>query len=250
MLHVTEHGEREAAPVVLLHGQMLGADIFDALVLRLAPRHRVLVPDLPGHGRSPLPEPYSFARVQEALRDALRARGIESAALVGYSLGAYHALALALAGSPGATRLVLIGPVAGIDAPVRETYRGYAAAVRAGLKAGLPFAELAVPDGLAAARPSLRAEIAARVDAVDPRTHAAELEAIAALEDLRPRLGAIRVPTVVRVGDLDRNTPEAAAREIVRAIPGARLEVAAGVGHLYLEQDAEGTLASVERALA
>lgn len=114
-------------------------------------------------------------------------------------------------------------------------FGGHAAAVRAGAKLGEPFATLAIPAPLAAANPGLRTRVTQQVDAVDPRTLVAELEAIARLEDLRPRLGRLRVPTLVRVGDQDLNTLETFARESAtahplaqtRAISSARLETAA-----------------------
>ena len=50
--------------------------------------------------------------------------------------------------------------------------------------------------------------------------------------DSRPSLGAIACPTTVIVGEADVITPPALAREMVEAVPGARLEVIAGSGHL------------------
>lgn len=248
-MHVTEYGGGSPNAILLLHGQMLGAGIYDALAPRLAQATglSVLVPDLPGYGRSPLPEDYSMRRVQQGLAHELRARGVESVAIVGYSLGSYLALALALGGTKVAA-LVLVGPLAGLDGQVREAFRQYATAVRAGGKIGETFAAMTLPDDLAAAHPGLRGRVEARVDAeVDRAALAAELDAIAAMDDLRPRLGEISSPVLVRVGDRDQNTPEPFAREIAAAIPGARLELVPGVGHLYWDEDAEATSASVER---
>ncbi len=52
-----------------------------------------------------------------------------------------------------------------------------------------------------------------------------------AAPDLRARLGALDVPTVVMHGALDRIIPLAFARETAEAIPGARLEVFADMAH-------------------
>jgi 3-oxoadipate enol-lactonase len=55
--------------------------------------------------------------------------------------------------------------------------------------------------------------------------------AIAELDTL-PRLGEIRVPTLVMTGDADVSTPVAAAQLIANAIPGAVLKVMAGAPHM------------------
>ena len=57
-------------------------------------------------------------------------------------------------------------------------------------------------------------------------------EAIIGRPDNRPFLAEIDVPTVVIVGELDQMTPVKVAREMADAIPGARLEVIPGAGHL------------------
>lgn len=61
--------------------------------------------------------------------------------------------------------------------------------------------------------------------------------AIITRADSRPGLPRIRVPALALVGDSDALTPPELAREIAAGIPGARLEVIAGCGHLStLEQ--------------
>jgi 3-oxoadipate enol-lactonase len=248
-MYVRELGATGAPAVLLLHGQMLDGSIYDALAARLARRFRVLVPDLPGYGRTRLLDPYSVGAVREAIEAALTARGVRTTAVVGYSFGGYHALALALAGRVTVSRLALLGPIAGADPPLREAFRGFAQAVRGGMKTGAVFAQMAIPPAWGAANPEVAPRIAARADEVPAATYVAEFEAIAELPDLRPRLGTLGVPTLLRVGEADQNVPAASVRAIAEAIPGARLEVVPGCGHLYLEQDAEGTVATVERFL-
>jgi pimeloyl-ACP methyl ester carboxylesterase len=50
--------------------------------------------------------------------------------------------------------------------------------------------------------------------------------------DSRPDLPSIKSPTLVMVGESDQLTPPKLAREIADGIPGARLEIIAGCGHL------------------
>ena len=248
-MHVREAGRRSAPVVLLLHGQVLDGSIWDGLARELAPRLRVLAPDLPGYGATPLTVPHSIAGVRAAIAGMLDTRGVRAAAIVGYSLGTHHALALALEGRIEVPRLALLGPLAGLEAPMRHAYRAFAAAVAAGARLGRPFAEMALPEAYAAAHPALVAEVAAQADAVSAATYVAELEALAELPDLRPALPRLRSRLLLRVGEEDRNTPPAFASEIAARVPGAELEIAPGIGHLYLRQDAEATIASVARFL-
>lgn len=55
--------------------------------------------------------------------------------------------------------------------------------------------------------------------------------------DCSQRLGSISCPAMVTVGSLDICTPERYARELVDLIPGARLHVFDGAGHMpYVEE--------------
>lgn len=56
--------------------------------------------------------------------------------------------------------------------------------------------------------------------------------AMMAAPDLRPRLSALRCPTLVVCGEGDGVTPPECSREIAAAIPAARLELLADCGHM------------------
>jgi pimeloyl-ACP methyl ester carboxylesterase len=50
--------------------------------------------------------------------------------------------------------------------------------------------------------------------------------------DIEPR--QVRAQTRIWLGDLDRNVPQAAARQLARTIPGAELTLVAGEGHFLI----------------
>src|SRR5438876_772331 len=77
-LHIDEHG---AGPeVVLLHGAPSSPDDFAPLVEALEASHRVLVPHLPGYGRTPSdPGAYSLDSVVALLERGLESRGVSRA---------------------------------------------------------------------------------------------------------------------------------------------------------------------------
>jgi len=102
-------------PVVLLHGGGPGASglsNFSRNIDALAEHHRVIVPDLPGYGRSSKgvdrADPFGF--LADTIRALLDALGIDRAALVGNSYGGACALRLALDTPERVDKLVLMGP--------------------------------------------------------------------------------------------------------------------------------------------
>src|SRR5207237_946896 len=79
------------------------------LIGSLAKDHRVIAPDLPGHGDSEAPSgDYSLGAHATALRDVLAVLGVRSATVVGHSLGGGGALRFACHRPARSPRLVLI----------------------------------------------------------------------------------------------------------------------------------------------
>lgn len=95
-MFISSSGVSAAPPVLLLHGGGVAGWMWDSLRRALEPNRLVLVPDLPGHGRS-VGEPYaSHAQTVSALEQSLRATaGDQAVTVVGFSLGAQLALRLA-----------------------------------------------------------------------------------------------------------------------------------------------------------
>jgi pimeloyl-ACP methyl ester carboxylesterase len=80
-----------------------------------------------------------------------------------------------------------------------------------------------------------------------PDVYVRQQGAIISRVDSRPELPGIQVPTLVVVGESDAITTPDAAREMAAAVPGAKLVVVPGAGHMALvEQHAIVTQAMVE----
>jgi pimeloyl-ACP methyl ester carboxylesterase len=98
-------------PIVLLHGLGASKITWLPLLAPLAERHRVIVPDLPGHGESDKPRheytPRFYARVVRRLMDDLE---VERPVFVGNSLGGRVALELALRSPGRVAGLALLDP--------------------------------------------------------------------------------------------------------------------------------------------
>ncbi|MDA3948169.1 MAG: alpha/beta fold hydrolase [Spirochaeta sp.] len=248
-MHIIDRGRGET--VVLLHGAN-PVSYFDDLVEALAPHYRVLVPELPGWGKSPaLVEGQAFEVTNDALRETLRQAGVDRAAIVGYSLGGWRALELALSGVFDVTCVYLLSSFTASPAPeLRERYRGYAELARSKADLRPAVRDLYLPPEYAAAHPDIHDQVTDWVHACPRDVFAGELAAVADITDLAPQLSSLTKPVVARVGALDIAAPADWSRAIVDAVPQGRLELVEGCGHALLYEDRDATITSILKYLS
>lgn len=227
--------------VILAHS--LGSDlsIWEAQKSALAGRHTVIAYDLRGHGQTPAtPGAYDFGLLANdalSLMDTLR---INKASFVGISLGGMIGQALALAAPERIAKLVLADTTAGYPPEAQALWPERIRQIEA---AGLeplvaPTLERWFTAPYRAAHPAVCTRIGNLIRNTSPAGYIGCCHAIAGL-NFTPRLGEIRAPTLVLVGDQDAGTPPAMARALADGIPGARLEIIANAAHLSnLEQAA------------
>jgi pimeloyl-ACP methyl ester carboxylesterase len=97
-------------PLLFLHGAGLPAWTFREIIISLARRHTVVVPEIPGFGRSDFPEAqWDFSTYASHIRKLLDAREFGIRRIVGYSFGGGIALHLAPV-LPELESLVLLSP--------------------------------------------------------------------------------------------------------------------------------------------
>jgi pimeloyl-ACP methyl ester carboxylesterase len=222
-LHYEESG---AGPAVLLtHGFSSTARAWEAQHRALRDRYRLITWDMRGHGETESPgDPgrYSSDLTVADMRALLRHLGVERAVIGGLSLGGTMSLAFHRVHPEMVRALVICSSGPGYrNAEARAEWNRRAEARAADLEArGL--AALDSGDGHQDARRHRSAQWLA---------HAARgmlAQQDASVIDSVP---SIRVPTLVVVGDQD--TPFMAPSQYLAAkIPGARLEVITGAGHL------------------
>ena len=260
-VHYRDQGNRTGRAIVLVHGFSASLHAWEPWVARLAKDYRVISLDLPGFGLTQTPPGYKVSSEgQVAMVDALtRKLGAQRFVLGGNSMGGGVAWNYALAHPERLEGLVLVDaagwPVAGRreGAPVVFTLLanpvGRAILKRIDLR---PMAE----KGLKQAYFDARLVTPALVDRyADMAMAPGRREQI--LSSQRPRgavspatFARITTPTLVMSGENDALIPVAAAKGLAGAIPGAKLIVYPGVGHVPMEQIPERSANDLKAWLA
>ena len=170
-------------------------------------------------------------------------------ALAGLSMGGYSCFELARQAPDRIERLALLDTTARPDTP-ELTQRRHAQIALARRGRLAEVADQQFPLLIHPARhgdPAAQTLVRLLAEETGAEAFIRQQEAIIGRADSRPGLGAIGCPTLVLVGDSDQLTPPELSVEIADAIPGARLVVVAGAGHLTpLDQPEQVTKALVE----
>jgi pimeloyl-ACP methyl ester carboxylesterase len=250
----------EGPPLTLVHGLGGAAFNFTKIAPILARRRRVLIPDLPGHGRSaPFPEVDGLTTYARHVRAVARHEGMLPGAVLGYSMGGVVALRLAVEAPEDVDALVLVAP-AGIVSTTRRAEIWLA--VTAALK---PAQVMTRFRGTFARRPRLRwlpfgLWGAADPPALDPEAVLGFLEGPSQHTDVhsagramlgddpRPDLDHVRCPALLVWGARDRLTPLADGFEYARRLR-APIRVLPASGHLVVGELPEACADAVERFL-
>ena len=237
-------------PLLLLHGFTGRGSSWGAHATAFAREFRVVVVDLPGHGRSGIPSDPARASVERSaddLAEILNREHCVPAHVLGYSLGARIALRLAAMHPEVVRRLVLESPSAGPATEAERATRRAADAQRAdrleqkGIRA---FVSEWEHEPVLAGLRDLPRPLAERLRADRLRNNPAGLAASlrgagqGSMEPLHEHLAKIRAPTLVISGALDR-VGRSRADAVVAGVPGAKLAVVADTGHTpHLESPA------------
>ncbi len=111
-------------PVVFLHGNLETNAIWYGWVPRMGQRFRLLLPDLPGYGRSTAPADFEWTleNFAKTTADFLDSLGIESAHIIGAKTGGAIAMQFA-ATYPKRTRTMVVasGPFTSVDPKTEST---------------------------------------------------------------------------------------------------------------------------------
>lgn len=243
----------QGPPLLLFMGIGASLEMWEHFEAAMAPYGRTLVTlDLPGAGASPaVVPPMRLRGLVEVAAGVLDHLGIERADVLGVSFGGGLAQEFAHR-APGRTRrLVLCATSPGVlmvpakpsvlvhlATPLRYWRRDYARRILPTIYGGRSRTDVGI-----------HRELAARFERPPTITgYAGQLYAAWGWTSL-PWLCRIDAPTLVMAGDDDPIIPLVNGRMLAHLIPGARLHVVAGGGHLFLLEQAVECAAVVDEFL-
>lgn len=247
-VHVVDAGS--GTPVLLLHGISSSSDAFRRQMEELADAYRLIAWDAPGYARSADPPgPPGMDGYAEAAKRVLDALDVESAHVVGVSWGGVVATRLALRHPGRVASLALVGstPGRGTNPEAAKALRNRSE--RISEKGGvIAYARSRAPRVLAPEAPEalveeVRHRIVASVRMPGYRYAAESL----AETDHRAELPSIGVPALVLVGEHDGVTGLEDSRILAQSIPGSRLVVVPGAGHLANQEKPEAVNEELRR---
>jgi pimeloyl-ACP methyl ester carboxylesterase len=242
-------GQGDREPIVLVHGLAGQWQNWLENIPRLAQERRVIAPDLPGHGLTPMPRDQitisGYGRCVNALCEKL---GLGKVDMIGNSMGGFVAAEVAIQFPARIDQLVLVS-AAGIGSadvakmPIMTVGRVMRALASHGT---------ASFDRSIAARPRSRHHTLALVARYPSRLKAdlayeaffkgagkpGFLDALRANlnYDFRDRLPEIRQPTMIIWGENDSIIPVRDAHEFERLIPDSRKVVMRATGHVPMAE--------------
>ncbi len=220
--------------IVLVHGVGHDLTYWDRQIEALSRSYNVVAFDLPGHGRSTgKPGDWSFEYTTSLLAKLIEHVSTAPVHLIGISFGSMIAQPLALARPDLLRSLTLIGTASKFSEEVRGALRARAQTIRSqGMTAVLASSlERWFTPETRSQRPDIIDRLTKTVLGDDPAHQAAIWDLIASL-DVRERLGELRCPTLVLVGEQDASTPPAVAKDVAAAILNAELQVLPKTAHI------------------
>jgi 3-oxoadipate enol-lactonase len=229
----------EGPAVALVHEGICDSRMWDREWQEWTPSFRLLRLDLRGYGRSPL-EAGPFAHARD-LVGLLEEHELAPAAVVGVSLGGRVALEVALARPELVRALVLVAsglPGHEWSQEMRDAWAEEEAAFEAGdLDAAVEASLRTWVDGPRRRPEDVDPQVRARVAEMQRRAYelvvgVEEDEEELLVDDLAQKLGEVRAPTLVLVGEEDQPDMHKIAERLAREIPGARFERIDATAHV------------------
>jgi 3-oxoadipate enol-lactonase len=235
-LFYRETGKESNLPVIFLHGFPFDHSMWDGQLDAAGRFYRAIAYDIRGHGESDTGNgQYMIEGHVEDLFGLMDHLGIEQTVIVGLSMGGYIALRALEKQPERFVGAVLCNTRSEADSNEGKLKR-FAGMTLVQTKGSKVFADgfvsaLFAP-GNEKSKQKEREQIHRVISDTPPLSIAGTLIALAARTDTTASLSAIKVPTLIMVGESDQLTPPAASEAMHERIPGSELFIVPGAAHL------------------
>jgi 3-oxoadipate enol-lactonase len=233
-IHYTLEGPADAPIVTMSHSLAANLSMWDPQMSVLTARYRVLRYDTRGHGGTDVPEgPYSLDQLAEDVRALLQALGIQRTSFIGLSMGSMIGQVLALT-YPEMIQCLILCEASSRTSP--ELQLIWDERIRVAQTQGMgAHVESTIDRWFTAPFQERRADVVdpvrAMIRATKPEGYVGCIHAIKGL-DLIERQNAIRIPTLIIVGEEDPASPVANSQAIHERIQGSELVILKSAAHL------------------
>lgn len=241
-------------PLVLLHGGGSRSSAYEEMVRILSKKFTVYTYDLRGFGETVRPAQPTLTHElwRDDLRDFMDSVGLEKAAVAGWSLGGAVVLNYVLTYPERVSHVILIGASSPrLAASDRSGFEARRKLIESGATAEeivaktFEFTKGAFSPHSREHNPGAVEKLRQEHLKNDPQSYLEMLQAQLDRPELGPRLGEIKCPTFLIVGDADGRTPLPNSEDLNLAIDGSYMKVVKNCGHFYGFEQPEITSQSI-----
>ena len=229
-------GSSGALPIVLIHGFPFNYEMWRPQIEVLENNFRVIAYDIRGHGNSGISDgQYMIDFFVDDLVGLLNHLKIEKAVLCGLSMGGYIALRTVERNPERVKALILADTQSKPDSNEAKLKR--AASIGAIKKLGVkPYAESFVKAVFATDSLTKKTATVEKINQIIQMNSSlgicGALLALASRTDTTEALPAIKVPTLILVGENDKLTPPSASHEMYSKIPKSEIHLISNAAHM------------------
>ncbi len=260
-VHIRDQGKADAPPLVLIHGSNASLHTWEPWVRLLGDQYRIITLDLPGHGLTGAsPRGYTQAAYVDVVDAVMAKLGVTRAVIGGNSMGGGVSWAYALKHPAKVDALILLDAGGAPREPSKSMPIGFRVAQTPGLRNVMAYV---TPRSMVAS--SLQSSVSVKSVASEAavtrywellRYPGNRTATIARFADYGTAptpvaaLSAIKAPTLILWGEEDGVISVKSAYWFAKEIPGSKLIVYTGIGHLPMEEAPERSAADVRTWLA
>lgn len=236
-------GASDALPVILIHGFPFNHEMWEPQLQALQDRFRVIAYDLRGHGKSGVGDgQYTLEFFVDDLVGLLDHLKIARACLCGLSMGGYIALRAVERNPDRVAALILADTQAKADSNEAKLKRG--SAIKSVKTNGVnPYADSFVKSVFASQSFTTKRDAVEKIRRIIQSNSSTgicgALLALASRTETTEALAAIRVPTLILVGEHDALTPPSASQEMKDRIHQSEIHIIPNAAHMSNLENSE-----------